>query len=51
MTAESREIARRIVEFEQQGQERAGYGEAVIKELAGDLEPRFGRGFGWRNLT
>ena len=39
------------MEFEQQGQERAEYGEAVIKQLAGDLEPRFGRGIGWRNLT
>jgi predicted nuclease of restriction endonuclease-like (RecB) superfamily len=51
MTATYWEVGRRIVEFEQQGQERAEYGEAVIKQLAGDLEPRFGRGFGWRNLT
>ena len=51
MTATYWEIGRRIVEFEQLGQERAEYGEAIIKQLAGDLEPRFGRGFGWRNLT
>lgn len=51
MTAAYWEIGRRIVEFEQQGQERADYGETVIKRLAADLEPRFGRGFGWRNLT
>ena len=51
MTATYWEIGRRIVEFEQQGQKRAEYGEAVIKQLAEDLEPRFGRGFGWRNLT
>ncbi|NYF51107.1 hypothetical protein HDF12_001472 [Edaphobacter lichenicola] len=51
MTAAYWEIGRRIVESEQQGQERAEYGEALIKQLAEDLEPRFGRGFGWRNLT
>jgi predicted nuclease of restriction endonuclease-like (RecB) superfamily len=51
MTATYWEVGRRIVEFEQRGQERAEYGEAVIKQLAEDLEPRFGRGFGWRNLT
>ena len=51
MTATYWEIGRRIVEFEQQGQVRAEYGEAVIKQLADDLEPQFGRGFGWRNLT
>jgi len=37
MTATYWEIGRRIVEFEQQGQERAEYREAVIKQLAGDL--------------
>jgi hypothetical protein len=51
MTATYWQIGRRIVESEQQGQERAEYGEALIKQLAEDLEPRFGRGFGWRNLT
>jgi predicted nuclease of restriction endonuclease-like (RecB) superfamily len=51
MTATYWEIGRRIVEFEQEGQERAEYGEGIIKQLAEDLEPRFGRGFGWRNLT
>jgi predicted nuclease of restriction endonuclease-like (RecB) superfamily len=51
MTATYWDIGRRIVEFEQQGQERAEYGQAIIKQLAADLEPRFGRGFGWRNLT
>jgi hypothetical protein len=51
MTATYWEVGRRIVEFEQQGEERAEYGEAIIKQLAADLEPRFGRGFGWRNLT
>ena len=38
MTATYWEIGRRIVEFEQQGQERAEYGEALIKQLADDLQ-------------
>ena len=51
MTATYWEIGRRIVEHEQAGETRAEYGEALIRRLAEDLEPRFGRGFGWRNLT
>jgi predicted nuclease of restriction endonuclease-like (RecB) superfamily len=51
MTATYWEIGRRIVESEQGGEERAGYGEALIPRLAEDLTSRFGRGFGWRNLT
>jgi len=51
VTATYWDIGRRIVEFEQRGQERAECGDAVIKQLAADLEPLFGRGFGWRNLT
>ncbi len=51
MTASYWEIGRRIVEFEQGGQERAGYGEAMIKRLGSDLSRQFGRGFGWRNLA
>lgn len=51
MTATYWEIGRLIVEFEQAGQERAEYGEALIRRLADDLAPRFGRGFGRRNLT
>jgi len=51
MTASYWEVGRRIVELEQQGEERARYGEALIKELAKDLTRQFGRGFGWRNLT
>jgi hypothetical protein len=38
MTATYREIGRRIVEFEEQGQERAEYGEALIKQLADSLQ-------------
>jgi len=51
MTATYWQIGRRIVEFEQRGRRRAEYGEDLIKRLASDLAPRFGRGFGWRNLT
>lgn len=51
MTASYWEIGRRIVEFEQDGQDRAMYGEALIKRLGADLTRQFGRGFGWRNLT
>ena len=50
MTATYWEIGRRIVEAEQQGRRRAGYGDVLIKHLASDLTAQFGRGFGWRNL-
>ncbi|MCA8142940.1 PDDEXK nuclease domain-containing protein [Burkholderia multivorans] len=51
MTATYWEIGRRIVEFEQGGEGRAAYGEAVIRRLGAELSQRFGRGFGWRNLA
>jgi predicted nuclease of restriction endonuclease-like (RecB) superfamily len=44
------EIGRRVVEFEQGGRSRAGYGEALLKRLAQDLTARCGRGFSERNL-
>ena len=50
LTATYWEIGRRLVEFEQGGEERAGYGERVIARLSGELTARFGRGFGQRNL-
>ncbi|QEZ48679.1 PDDEXK nuclease domain-containing protein [Cupriavidus oxalaticus] len=50
MTATYWEIGRRIVEFEQGGQDRAGYGQALLKRLSADLSRRFGRGFSERNL-
>jgi len=46
MTATYWEIGRRIVEHEQAGQKRAGYGEEIVKKLSADLARRFGRGFG-----
>ena len=50
MTASYWEIGRRIVEAEQQGKRRAGYGERLIERLSSDLTARFGRGFGVDNL-
>jgi hypothetical protein len=46
MTATYWEIGRRIVEHEQAGSKRAGYGEALLEGLSRDLTRRFGRGFG-----
>jgi len=51
MTASYWEIGRRIVLSEQGGDGRAAYGSALIPRLAEDLTRRYGRGFGWRNLT
>ena len=50
MTATYWEIGRSIVEFDQGGQDRAGYGQALIKRLSADVSRRFGRGFSERNL-
>ena len=50
MTATYWEIGRRIVEFEQGGKGRAGYGEAVLQRLSADLTSKYGRGFSERNL-
>lgn len=44
------EIGRHIVEFEQQGAERASYGTRLIPNLAATLTTEFGRGFDERNL-
>lgn len=43
-------IGQRIVEKEQQGKERADYGTYLIKNLAKEIEPEFGSGFGERQL-
>ena len=45
MTAAYWLIGRRIVEFEQSGEDRAEYGAALVEKLAEDLTGRFGRGF------
>jgi predicted nuclease of restriction endonuclease-like (RecB) superfamily len=51
MSAAYWETGRRIVEFEQKGQERAGYGEELLERLSADLTKRFGRGFSRHNLA
>jgi predicted nuclease of restriction endonuclease-like (RecB) superfamily len=50
MTASYWEIGRRIVEFEQAGQERAARGQQLLQRLSQDLGQRFGRGFSVDNL-
>jgi hypothetical protein len=50
MSATYWEIGRRIVQTEQQGSERAGYGEGLIERLAIDLTESLGRGFSTTNL-
>ena len=50
MTAAYWLIGRYIVEFEQEGRERANYGEEIVGRLSADLSTRFGRGFSVRNL-
>jgi hypothetical protein len=51
MTATYWGVGRRIVEGEQHGATRADYGDALISRLSQDLQAKFGRGFGYVNLT
>jgi hypothetical protein len=44
------EIGRTIVEDEQQGDHRAGYGKKILKEVSVKLKERFGKGFSVDNL-
>lgn len=50
MTASYWDIGRRVIEAEQKGRRRAGYGEQLIARLSNDLTARFGRGFSVDNL-
>ena len=43
-------IGRRIVEFYQQGKERASYGGEVLIKLSADLKEKHGKGFSVDNL-
>jgi len=43
-------IGKRIVEEEQQGNERAAYGEEIIKTLSIELTKEFGKGFSERSI-
>ena len=45
------QIGKVIFEEEQQGKERAEYGEFLIKSLSEQLEPQFGTGFSYRQLN
>jgi predicted nuclease of restriction endonuclease-like (RecB) superfamily len=45
------QVGQRIVEFEQNGKERAEYGKALISQLAQDLTLRLGKGFSRSNLV
>ncbi|MCX6134747.1 MAG: PDDEXK nuclease domain-containing protein [Ignavibacteriales bacterium] len=45
------EIGHRIIEHEQQGEKRAEYGKAVLKQLSVTLTKEFGRGFSEDNLS
>ena len=51
MVAAYWEIGRAIVEQEQQGQERAGYGKALLEELSVRLKSEYGKGFDPSNLA
>ena len=44
------QIGRRIVESEQEGKERAAYGDEILKRLSMDLTKKCGKGFSPRNL-
>ena len=45
------QIGKVILEEEQEGKERAGYGEFLIKSLSENLQPQFGSGFSYRQLN
>ncbi len=44
------QIGKRIVEQEQQGENRAAYGEGILKKLSKALSAEFGKGFSYSNL-
>src|SRR3989338_4672056 len=44
------EIGQRIVEFEQQGKEKAEYGSRLLEKLSSDLKLEYGKGFSKSNL-
>lgn len=50
LTATYWDIGRRIVEYEQEGADRAEYGYQLLKNLSVDLTKNFGRGFSVDNL-
>jgi hypothetical protein len=44
------EIGRHIVEFEQDGKEKAEYGSSLLTTIANDLKVRYGKGFSKSNI-
>lgn len=50
MTAAYWLIGKRIVEEEQHGEDRAAYGESILKNLSKELTAEFGNGFSYANL-
>ena len=44
-------IGEKIVKVEQGNQDRAAYGEQIIKQLSKDLNQKYGKGFSARNLA
>lgn len=44
------EIGRHIIQFEQDGNERAEYGSDLLVRLSKDLQQMYGKGFGRRNV-
>jgi predicted nuclease of restriction endonuclease-like (RecB) superfamily len=44
-------ICERVFNEEQEGQDRANYGQYLIKYLSEQLQPEFGSGFSYRNLA
>ena len=50
MTATYWLVGRYIVEFEQEGENRANYGTEIVERLAVDLTKQFGRGFSRQNI-
>ena len=43
-------VGREIVEVEQQGEARAGYGDELVRSLAARLRAQFGRGFSYSSV-
>ena len=43
-------VGREIVEVEQRGQARAGYGDELVRALARRLSDQFGRGFSYPSV-
>ena len=44
------EIGKHIVEFEQNGKEKADYGSSLLTNLSKDLKSNYGKGFGKSNI-